>query len=204
VSLPLPLLQVGEAMLHGYQYCLDAEEDVIHSDTRLPAKTLLLEGVQPLASLQRLLDALLPPRAVLEGLRVDNSELELAALRRCSHLGALRSLHLEACFGGHDSLRSLLRQATQLTSFGLRSEMDEHLTLTNLPPTLAGLRTLARLCLPFQQLSQLPAGPYLSGALSWQAGWTACGWVHPAGVLGCFVSWFCSCSRSTVVLPGST
>lgn len=166
-SLMLPL-QLAGAELGGAQYEQQPEEEE-EEDGRVygeAAHALSLSGVQHLDSLRTLLDALLTPRMPLCDLHIGFSNPPPAAVRGCeqqlSGLTALSiySTSLAGPGGGTNVavLQTLLEQAPRAVKL--------EVTLANecsaLPSCVAS-RPWRVLCLHGVGLTDLPAGPYLTG-----------------------------------------
>ena len=128
--------------------------------------TLVLRGMDDVRSLPALLDALLPPRAPLSNLfiqqwqvlldDVDDDDLQLGP---CRQLAALRVLSLTDASGlSCARLADLLQRVTGLEQLLVK----DCYCLRQLPDCLAAMRGLRHLRVVSCSLDALPEGPYLA------------------------------------------
>lgn len=142
--------------------------------------------------LQPVLEALLPPGAQLDSLFLDDCSLGASQLQGCSQLASLRDVCIaypyrlpaeaqaQAQAQAPPMLACLLQQAPHLAALTVQAGFP-----LELPQCVAQRSGLTRLALRYCGLTQLPAGPYLSGARregtpasavhAWAA---ACCWPH--------------------------
>ncbi|KAL4421552.1 hypothetical protein ABPG75_010843 [Micractinium tetrahymenae] len=159
--------QVAGVEVQGLSYsCCPAQHDAAqHSAAQHSVASVEFDGLKGSASLHQLLAGLLPDGLSLERLAIKSLGLEAATLQGCPALASLRSARLELCFSQvHAITTALLAQAP-----GLR-ELDLHTSLRAggnddapgaLPAALVAARGIRSLKLTWNDLSDLPAGPYL-------------------------------------------
>lgn len=118
-----------------------------------------------LPSLQQLIAAALPPctrASQLCGLSVYRSILPLSAVHSCPFLGHLTSLNLSFCCAEDNDpgpvVDALLQQAPRLLSLTFLGWLPANL----LPLALVSRTGLQHIKLGLDNMTELPAGPYLS------------------------------------------
>lgn len=159
---------MGGASLQACVYERDIKEPPPGWDTFCQGGTLSIEGLRSCASLQQLLGCLVPQTAPPAGgsafrsLLLRDCELDAGAVQHCARLAPLAELDMVGCRhpSSEDGLAALLPQMPQLTALILRTCRFRS---PGLPPCVVSLTGLRSLELSGMVLSDLPAGPYLTG-----------------------------------------